>query len=191
MRPRSAVGSIGVAVGSLVLAAAQMVMAAQAPDESARAFEPIAAVMSSPRCANCHIAGDAPLQGNDGRLHAMRVRRGTDGRGTPAMRCSNCHQDASVPVPHAPPGAPDWRVPPSATPMAWKGLTVGEQCRMLKDTARNGHRTLAELLEHVRHDPLVLAGWSPGPGRTLPPISHDALVAQFKTWIDLGAVCPQ
>lgn len=163
---------------------------AQVREEAARAFQPIAAVLSSPRCANCHIAGDAPLQGDDGRPHAMRVRRAVDGRGTPAMRCTNCHQETNTPLRHAPPGAPDWRLPPAATPMAWTGLTSQEQCRMLKDPSKNGKRTLAELLEHVSHDKLVLAGWSPGPGRTLPPLSHDEFVTHVRTWIDSGAVCP-
>src|SRR5207253_8286656 len=68
---------------------------AQTRTEASKPFEDIAAVLASPRCANCHISGDAPLQGEDGHPHAMRVRRGLDGRGTPAMRCSNCHQEAS------------------------------------------------------------------------------------------------
>ena len=183
------------AVGTILGMAAWMcgVAAMTAPQrgESTRLFEPIAAVLSSPRCENCHFAGDVPVIGDHGRFHAMVVRRGKDGRGTPAMRCTNCHQDASLPVPHAPPGAPDWRLPPAATPMAWKGLTVGEQCRMLKDPSKNGNKTPQQLLEHVRHDPLVRAGWSPGLGRALPPMSHEAFVEAVKIWIDLGAACPE
>jgi hypothetical protein len=166
-------------------------IAAPQRGESTGPFEPIAAVLASPRCANCHFAGDVPLIGDHTRFHAMVVRRGNDGRGTPAMRCTNCHQDESLPVPHAPPGAPDWRLPPAATPMAWKGLTTGEQCRMLKDPSKNGHKTPPQLLEHVRHDPLVIASWSPGPGRAVPPISHEAFVEAVKNWIDLGAACPE
>jgi hypothetical protein len=161
------------------------------PDVSTRPFEGIAAVMSSPRCANCHFAGDAPAIGDESRFHGMVVRRGKDGRGTPAMRCTNCHQDVSSSVPHAPPGAPDWRLPPPATPMAWKGLSVGEQCRMLKDPSRNGNKTPQAILEHVRHDPLVLNSWNPGAGRMPPPISHDAFVELVKAWVDGGAACPQ
>ena len=160
-------------------------------EEAARAFDDIAGVLSSPRCANCHIVGDRLTTGDMGRPHAMAVRRGKDGRGAPAMRCTNCHQEASVPVPHAPPGARDWRLPPPATPMAWKGLSAGEQCRMLKDPSKNGNKTLPQLLEHVQHDPLVLGGWSPGPERVPPPISHEAFVNAVRTWIDLGAACPQ
>jgi hypothetical protein len=168
-----------------------IVASAQQRDESTRAFEVIATVLSSPRCANCHFAGDSPAEGDSGRIHAMVVRRGQDGRGTPAMRCTNCHQDASLAVPHAPPGAPDWRLPPAAMPMAWKGLSVGEQCRMLKDPSRNGNKTLHQLVEHMGHDPLVLASWNPGPGRMPPPLSHDAFMEAVKTWADRGAVCPE
>jgi hypothetical protein len=168
-----------------------VLIAAQHHDESALAFEPIATVLSSPRCANCHFEGDSPAEGDSGRIHAMVVRRGTDGRGTPAMRCTNCHQDKSLTVPHAPPGAPDWRLPPAATPMAWKGLSIGEQCRMLKDPSRNGNRTPQQLLEHVSHDPLVLASWNPGPGRLPPPMSHGAFVEAVRTWVDGGVACPE
>jgi len=34
---------------------------------TSNSFETIAAVLASPRCANCHISGNAPLQGEDGR----------------------------------------------------------------------------------------------------------------------------
>src|SRR5262245_26848628 len=160
-------------------------------EESARAFDVIASVLPSPRCANCHIVGDRLTTGEMGRPHAMAVRRGKDGRGAPAMRCTNCHQEASVPAPHAPPGARDWRLPPPATPMAWKDLPAREQCRVLKDPSKNGGKTVPQLLEHGQHDPLVLGGWSPGPERMPPPISHDAFVNAVRTWIDLGAACPQ
>ena len=99
---------------------------AQSTADSARAFIAVASVLASPRCANCHITGDAPLQGEEGRLHSMNVRRGTDGRGTAAMRCTNCHQETSSTIHHAPPGGPDWRLPPAATPMAWRGLSPGD-----------------------------------------------------------------
>jgi len=164
---------------------------AQTRNETDGTFAKIGAVLSSPRCANCHIRGDAPLQGEDGHPHTMNVRRSSDGRGTPAMRCGNCHQEVSSLVPHAPPGAPDWRLPAPAVPMAWKGLAAGDQCRMLKDKTKNGNRTLADLLDHVSHDPLVAAGWNPGPGRPVPPLSHEAFVEQFKQWIETGASCPE
>src|SRR5262249_28245333 len=148
-------------------------------------------VLSSPRCANCHITGDSPLQGDDSHPHTMNVRRGADGRGAVGMRCGTCHQEASSMVLHAPPGASDWRLPPPSKRMAWKGLTAGEQCRMVKDPTMNGNRSLADVLDHAINDPLVLAGWRPGAGRTPPSVSHAEFVQSVKTWIDGGAACPQ
>ena len=64
-------------------------------------------VFMHPRCQNCHPAGDTPLQGDDSHVHdLLRLRRGADGNGVFAMRCSNCHQAANGPGPHTPPGAP-------------------------------------------------------------------------------------
>lgn len=151
------------------------------------AFEAIAAVLQSPRCASCHVAGDAPLQA--GAAHAMNVKRGADGRGTPALRCRACHQDANSDAPHAPPGAPDWRLPPPATPMAWQGLDAEALCRLITDPARNGGRDLAALEAHLRDDPLVGWGFAPGPGRQPPPLSRPALLARFTEWKDAGAPC--
>src|SRR5262252_4011542 len=74
---------------------------AQSDNRSVQAFSTIASVLSSARCSNCHISGDVPLQGEDARLHTMNVRRGADGRGAVGMRCTNCHQEASLDIPHA------------------------------------------------------------------------------------------
>lgn len=47
-------------------------------------------VFIHPRCVNCHPAGDAPLQGEDSCPHtSFRLRRGADGQGVFAVRCSN------------------------------------------------------------------------------------------------------
>lgn len=160
-------------------------------EKSIQAFQAVATVFSSPRCANCHIPGESPLQGEDSHPHAMNVKRGKDGRGTPAMRCTNCHQETSSLVLHAPPGAPDWRLPPPERPMVWRGFSPGEMARMLKDRTKNGDRGLAELIEHVTTDKLVTSCWNPGPGRPLPPLSHQEFVAKFTEWVNSGAVCPE
>jgi hypothetical protein len=171
------------------------VSTAQEPEsknsESVRAFAAVASVLTSPRCANCHIPGDSPLQGDESTPHNMNVKRGPDGRGTPAMRCANCHQNENSFAAHAPPGAPNWRLPPPSTPMAWQGLSTGELCRTLKDPARNGGRSLAQLVDHVETERLVLWAWNPGPGRTLPPLSHDQFVERVKQWIATGAACAE
>jgi hypothetical protein len=169
--------------------------AAQGPEnknsESVRAFAAVASVLRSPRCVNCHIAGDSPLRGDESAPHNMNVKRGPDGRGTPAMRCANCHQNENSLAAHAPPGAPDWRLPPPSTPMAWQGLSTGELCRTLKNPAKNGGRSLPQLIDHFETEQLVLWAWNPGPGRTLPPLSHDQFVERVKQWIATGAACAE
>src|SRR5262249_11182912 len=137
---------------ALVLALAS---AAQA-DEGWEAFRDVAAVLTSPRCIACHVPGDAPLQFDATRPHAMNVKRGADGRGTPALRCRTCHQDANLDVPHAPPGAADGRPPPPSKRMAWLGLALPALCETLKDPARNGGKDLAALEEHLRTDAIVI-----------------------------------
>jgi hypothetical protein len=172
-------------------AAAQMGAQPGDQQKSLRAFSTVASVLTSPRCLNCHIPGDSPLQGDAGSPHNMNVKRGADGRGTPAMQCRNCHQDANSQQLHGPPGRPDWRLPPASMRMAWQGLTVGDVCRSLKDPAKNGNRSSEQLIEHVRDDPIVNWSWNPGPDRSIPPVSHDEFVASVTEWVRTGALCPQ
>src|SRR5947207_2775990 len=49
----------------------------------------------------------------------------------------------------------------------------------------------AGLLHLTGDDDLVGWGWSPGEGRTLPPLSRPDTGAQVKVWIDGGAACPE
>ena len=107
------------------------------------------------------------------------------------MRCTNCHQDTNSQLLHAPPGRPDWRLPPPSMPLVWKGLSIAGICRSVKNPATNGGMTMAQLIEHVRDDPFVNWAWNPGPGRSLPPISHDEFVAWFTEWVQTGAACPK
>ena len=159
--------------------------------ESVRSFAAMGSVLTSPRCVNCHISGESPLQGDESVQHNMNVKRGLDGRGTPAMRCANCHQSENSSTPHAPPGAPDWRLPLPSMRMAWQGLSFGDLCRILKDPTQNGGRSLPQLLDHFESEQLVLWAWNPGLGRIPPPLSHDEFVAKVKQWIETGAACAQ
>ncbi len=159
-------------------------------EKSLRAFRDVAAVLTSPRCLNCHVPGDGPLQGDDNHPHSMNVRRGADGKGSAALRCFACHQTENAKFLHGPPGAADWQLPPPETPMAWKGLSMGELCRTLKDPAKNGNRSLQDLIPHMDTS-LVRWAWNPGPGRRLPPLSHDEFVSRLKEWIETGAACPE
>jgi hypothetical protein len=156
-----------------------------------RAFATVLAVLQSPRCQNCHIPGDAPFQGDLGKIHAMNVKRGEDGRGEPDLRCTYCHQSNNESMPHTPPGAVDWRLPPPSTPMVFINLSANELCSNLKNPSKNGGKMSAQLKDHVSKDRLVLWGWNPGPGRTKPPVSHKEFVDAFSKWVTAGMPCPE
>jgi cytochrome c5 len=176
-----------------VLAASATAGSAYKSDAAAAqaAFNRAWTVFNSPRCRNCHPSGDAPLQGEDSHVHIQDVKRGADGRGVYGMRCNTCHQVANLPGANMPPGNPKWSLPPARMKMVIQGETAGEFCRQLKDPAKNGQRTLAQIIEHVSSDDLVGWGWNPGDERTLPPLDRPEFVAAMKAWVDNGAACPQ
>ena len=93
------------------------------------------------------------------------------------MKCNTCHQAANLPGDNMPPGNPKWSLPPANMKMVIQGETAGQFCRQLKDPAKNGHRTLAQIIDHVSSDDLVGWGWNPGDGRTLPPLTRPEFVA--------------
>ena len=156
----------------------------------ARAVATVARVLQSPRCQNCHPAGDRPLQGDRGRPHRMNISRKSVAAG---LTCGACHQPTNADrlgVVGGPPGAPHWGLPPAATPMVFQGRTPAALCAQLKDPAQTGGRDLPTLLHHVATDPLVLWAWSPGGRRTPPPVPHAAFVEAFTTWVASGGACP-
>jgi hypothetical protein len=153
-------------------------------------FVSIIPVLQHPRCLNCHSSGDYPRQGDDGRIHIQNVRRGIDGHGKYGQKCGACHQEQNVAGLNMPPGAPNWHLPPAATPMIWEGKTPGQICRQIKDPKQNGGKSLAQIIDHVTADKLVMWGWNPGEGRTLPPVGHDEFARRFQDWARSGAVCP-
>jgi hypothetical protein len=164
-------------------------------DESAglAAFETVRAVLQHPRCVNCHIPGDAPLQFDDSRVHGQNVKRGPAGKGAVGLACATCHAAANPPAsygPNMPPGAPNWHLPPPEHRMVFLGRTSAEIARVLKDPEQNGGKDLQALVDHVDHDPLVLWGWSPGVGRAPVSIPHAEFVAAFKAWVGAGAPIP-
>lgn len=165
--------------------------ASPSPDGIA-AFETVKQVLQHPRCQNCHIPGDAPLQSDQGRTHSMNVLRGVDGKGAPGLQCTTCHGDANPPPSYGvnvPPGAPNWHLPPANQKMVFINLSSGALCRNLKDPKTNGGKSLADLDKHVSSDKLVLWGWNPGPGRSPVSIPHATFVAKFREWIAAGAPC--
>jgi hypothetical protein len=185
-----------VPAGLLVLALAGCGGPAPTPEQQAaalQAFATVEAVFQHPRCVNCHIPGDAPLQGDDGVVHVQHVRRGPAGTGAPGLPCATCHAEANPPDsygPLAPPGAPHWQLPPPATKMAWIGVDGASLCALIKDPAQTGDRDLEAMARHVAEDALVLWGWAPGAGRAPVPVPHERFVAAFRSWVDAGAPCP-
>lgn len=161
--------------------------------DAIQAFGVVQKVLQHPRCQNCHIPGDAPLQFDQGLVHAQNVQRGPDGKGARGLACSACHATQNPPASYGanmPPGAPNWQLPPPEHKMVFIGLAAGELCRGLKDPEENGGKDLAALLEHVSRDKLVLWGWEPGVGRKPVDVPHKEFVAAFRKWTEAGAPCP-
>jgi hypothetical protein len=161
------------------------------PAASAKAFLAASKVFFHPRCVNCHPAGDSPLQGDEGRIHSPSVKRGPEGTGVAGIRCSVCHQTSNQSIPHMPPGAPGWKLPPQSTPMIFEKRTPKQLCLQLKDPTQNGNLSVKEVLDHIKDAPLVLWGWNPGEGRNPVPMTHDEFVKLMTEWVDKGASCPE
>jgi hypothetical protein len=157
---------------------------------SVKAFKQVYTVLMCARCMNCHPSGDIPLQGDDQQLHTMLPKRGKDGKGIYAMKCANCHQATNTPGLHTPPGNPNWHLPPADMKMVFQGRTARQLAKQLINPKQNGNKNMQQLIEHA-DDGLVLAGWNPGEGRTLPPMSHAAFKKAWITWLTTGAYAPK
>jgi hypothetical protein len=158
-----------------------------AEQRSVALFTELGKVLTSPRCLNCHPAGDRPHQGDAGRTHQPPVERGADGHGLAAMRCSICHESGNF-APARMPGHPEWHLAPRE--MGWEGKTLGEICVQIKDPARNGGRSVQDLVHHIGDDTLVGWAWAPGFGRTPAPGTQQQAKALVTAWIETGAACP-
>jgi len=158
--------------------------------ESVKAFMEVYKVLMSPRCMNCHPAGDQPLQGDDSHIHTMNVQRGKDGMGLYAAKCSNCHQPENTPGLHTPPGNPKWQLPPANMKLVFQGRTPHQLAVQIMDYNKNGHKNKEQLLEHAR-DTLVKAGWNMGEGRMPPPLAYNDFLRVWDTWISKGGYAPK
>ena len=157
-------------------------------EQSVAAFKQIAQVMRSPRCMNCHTTTESPRQGDQKRRHDQRVMRGADGQGTATMRCVACHQDSNSQDGYVP-GAPGWHLAPLS--MGWERARGDKAlCEGLLNPKRNGNRTAKGMVIHMVNDPLVQWAWTPGTGRSLPPISQEDFHALLQLWETTGAACP-
>ena len=160
-------------------------------DRNARAialFQEAGKVIFSPRCMNCHPAGERPTQTDRMRPHQPLVVRGDGGMGPPGgLACTTCHHEANY-DPAGVPGNPKWALAPAE--MAWQGKTLGQICVQIKDKDRNGGKDMAALIKHMADDELVGWGWDPGAGRTPAPGTQKQFGELIKAWGDAGATCP-
>jgi hypothetical protein len=161
------------------------------PDRAERSralFLEATRVILHPRCKNCHPAGDTPAQGDLGAAHEPPVQRGPEDHGLPGLACTSCHQDRNLELARVP-GAEKWALAPKV--MAWVGRSPHAICEQVKDRARNGGRSLAEIVDHSAHDKLVAWGWAPGHGRVPAPGTQAQFGEIMAAWADTGAECPR
>lgn len=169
--------------------------AAQAPDRNAQsvaAFEAMASVMTGPRCQNCHTLTDFPRQGDDRHRHLFHVTRGPDGHGAPGLRCTTCHNRANNTASGVPGADEAWGLAPLS--MGWEGLSHRDLCLHLKDPSRNGNRSGAAVIDHLRTH-LVTWAWAPGKdargqARTGPALDYPTFLKAAETWVATGQACP-
>ena len=163
-------------------------------EQALAAFETVRGVLQSPRCQNCHPAGDAPLQGDDSHVHNQNIQRGPAGTGMVGAECTTCHRNANPPDDfgaHTPPGLEKgWHMPTPEQKLVFVGVPAGQLCEQIKDPARNGGKDATALRAHL-DDPLVTWAWAPGFGRKPPPISHAEFVNAWEVWTAGGSPCPQ
>lgn len=106
-----------------VLAMLLMVGPALAQDAGLEAWTRIHEVFSHPRCANCHVGPDnVPMwsglsYGPKARPHGMNIKGGASRKGAEYIACTACHTHHNSQVPHGPPGAHVWQLPPAS--MQW------------------------------------------------------------------------
>jgi len=191
MKPFGQIGAFLSAACILLALLATVKAQPQPPDDpgAIAAFNAIVPVLHNSRCINCHSVGDFPRVGDDRRPHFMNVKRGRTGHGVNGVLCSTCHQDHNLAGIHMPPGAPGWGLPPQREPLIWEGLSPHELCELFKDPARNGHRNLTQIINHMQ-TPLISWGWAPGEGRAPIPMPRDEFLGHVKDWVAKGGACP-
>ena len=151
------------------------------------AYQAVMAVLTSPRCSNCHPTDHVPRQRDDQIEHLFNVQRGEDNHGGPVQTCETCHHEENNPSSNVP-GAPHWGLAPQS--MGWHGLSHAEIAHALLDPSMNGERSFEDLIHHMSEDALVLWAWEPGEGRTPPPVPHDEFVHALEVWLAAGAPIP-
>ncbi|WP_454857977.1 hypothetical protein [Rhizobium binxianense] len=165
------------------------------------AWKRIEAVVTHPRCANCHVnAGGIPIWTPAGetksRVHGMNIHGGASRIGAEAIPCSTCHMTSTLPnepAPAPPRAGIPWQLAP--VEFLWYGQSGAEICKQLRDPARNGGRDAVALLDHLRHDAslsgFIPRGWEPGEGRSTPPGTFEDHVRDMAEWAAAGQPCPE
>lgn len=190
-------------LAAILLAGVSLSPAAGAQRAASRSAQGLAAwdsvysVLTSPRCINCHTAGNYPQQGDDRRRHFGNVLRGPEGKGVAGLNCAGCHQTGNADATGVP-GGPAWHLAPLS--MRWqdardRALPSHAVCHALIDRARNHGLDGPGLLRHHEVEPLVLWAWTPGrrpdgTARSLPPMTHEQFVSATRTWVRAGTPCP-
>lgn len=152
-------------------------------------FNEAGKVIQSPRCLNCHPAGDRPTQTDRMRPHIPLVVRGEGGMGAAGgLACTTCHHENNYDAANVP-GNAKWALAPAE--MAWQGKSLGQICAQIKDKSRNGGMDMAALVHHMAEDELVGWGWKPGGNRTPAPGTQKQFGELIKAWADAGAACPK
>ncbi len=164
------------------------------------AWRRIQAVVTHPRCANCHVDAAAvpiwsPAGETKSRVHGMYIHGGESRIGAETLPCSTCHITSNRPnddAPSPPHAGVDWQLAPVA--FIWYGKSGAEICSQMKDPSRNGGRDGVGLLEHLRHDAslsgFIPRAWAPGAGRSTPPGTFEQHVKDMAQWIAAGEPCP-
>jgi hypothetical protein len=177
-------------------------------EEGLEAWKRIEAVVTHPRCANCHVGadnipmwtvvGETKTRPHGMNIHADDMNILADGSriGTKGLACSTCHMTSTAPndVPHAPPHVGlQWRLAPVA--FVWFGKSGAEICAQMRDRDRNNNRDAAGLVKHLRDEEtkhgFVPWAWNPGGGRTTPPGTFEDHVKDVAMWGAAGLPCSQ
>jgi len=194
MRVAALLTLLGAPLAAQEIAVAPLPPGSVSRDEGLAAMARIHEVLTSPRCANCHVDdGNLPMwsgpsYGPEPRPHGMNVTAGDSRMGAETLPCATCHMADNSPLPHGPPGAPGWRLAP--VEMLWFDQSIAEVCAQIGDPDRNGDRSVLQVAEHVAEDDLVHWGWAPGPGRDPAPYSAEELVSFLLRWDAAGGPCP-
>ncbi|GAB2176792.1 hypothetical protein [Dongia sp. agr-C8] len=165
------------------------------------AWKRIEAVVTHPRCANCHVDANAvpiwtPAGETKNRVHGMNIHGGESRIGAELIPCATCHvtsTTANDPAPAPPHAGIDWQLAP--VEFLWFGQSGATICAQLRDPKRNGGRDAEGLIEHLRHDAslsgFIPRAWAPGEGRTTPPGTFEDHVRDIALWGAAGQPCPE